>query len=77
MCEYCEMKDRLDNTMSSLDYKTIRFGNLVNLIHMDLYMHKEEHVITCDLDNEYADLIASVEIKINYCPMCGRKLRDI
>ena len=83
MCEFCEeqwsdknngyaVKDMSERTASK--YNDECYTGIQTFI--DLYT-SELVVIAC-LDNEYIKPILKIEnIKINYCPMCGRKLSEV
>lgn len=72
MCELCENEDNY-GTLGSMSISIGLFGNLI--IDADL-----------DVDNNSILLCASreidgicnnyVNVKINYCPICGRDLRS-
>lgn len=74
MCEYCK-KDRYYNRNKSLISKTLK-----NNIDIDLSINVKDMKLVASVEN----LTMSTEDnnwflptkKINYCPMCGRRLGD-
>ena len=83
MCEFCEehwnkknsgyeVKDLSERSESEYNYEY--YTGIQTYIDSDA---SELVVIAC-LDNEYIKPILKTEnIKINYCPMCGRKLSEV
>ena len=74
MCEYCK-KDGYYNRNKSLISKTLK-----NNVDIDLSINVKDKKLVASIEN----LTMSVEDnswflptkKINYCPMCGRKLKE-
>ena len=72
MCDYCRMKEPGDGEGDALVCRSDRlFGNLVDVEQqifpgavMELYIGIGGTDILCE------------RTKINYCPMCGRKLES-
>ena len=72
MCEYCK-KDGYYNCNKSLISKTLK-----NKVNIDLSINVKDRKLVASIEN----LTMSVEDnnwflptkKINYCPICGRKL---
>ena len=66
MCEYCEnMKSLL---MRNDNYKG-------NMDRVELYIEPDK-TMTFSHDNTYTGEQENINIKIHYCPMCGRKLNN-
>ena len=64
MCKYCETTSNRP-AVESIYYDDLDVYIIGNELNIDLNMNIEDVYI----DNEY-------EIVINYCPMCGRKLKE-
>jgi len=70
MCKYCHSQNRGDfgkelfsSSCSLFGYK-IEYSAVIDTLTGDIWIHPSEH-----------DTDESILVKINYCPMCGRKLQ--
>ena len=70
MCEFCENEDNYE-TLGSMSISIGLFGNLV--IDADLDVNNNS-IILCASRGIDGVCNNSVDVKINYCPMCGREL---
>lgn len=72
VCDYCKMRD------SDLAEKELMKNYPVNLgIIQGVTINttiQDKDVLSVYLMTEYNDLLAEYNMKIKYCPMCGRKL---
>lgn len=70
MCEFCENEDNYE-TLGSMSISIGLFGNLV--IDADLDVNNNS-IMLCASRGIDGVCNNSVDVKINYCPMCGREL---
>jgi hypothetical protein len=68
-CEFCKEVENKDRV--TLRESTMWFGCLGNA-SVELEMTESYLTVWFDCDN-VGDAIHPIEIKIGYCPMCGRK----
>lgn len=72
MCKYCH----IDN--SGLPDEEIMKNQKIDLGIVDcIYLNsciQDENVLSTYLMDSYSNLLAEYNVKIKYCPMCGRKL---
>lgn len=79
MCEFCKIEDHEDGYMFGklLDEHTIDMGAFSNLrvqTNAVGYPNERKLLIDIDVPEAYDRPIASINIPIKYCPICGRKL---
>ncbi len=63
MCNYCVSRMDVTNELKPLYFKSVSWVGVIE---------NDKGEIVLDIDCEELDL----EIKINYCPMCGRRLNE-
>ena len=72
MCKKCEIDE-----VTYIDDTKINLGVLGNLYgSLKLWNGKDSKKISYDLADSNNELIYNFETEINYCPYCGRKLRE-
>lgn len=72
MCEFCENEYDY-RTLGSMSISIGLFGNLVIDADLDVYNNS---IMLCASRERDGVCDNSVNVKINYCPMCGRDLRS-
>ena len=72
MCEFCENEDDY-RTLGSMSISIGLFGNLV--IDADLDVDNNS-IVLCASREIDGICNNSVNVKVNYCPICGRDLRS-
>lgn len=74
MCEYCK-NDGYYNRNKSLISKTLK-----NNVDIDLSINVKDKKLVASIENlnieEFYNKWIITTKKINYCPMCGRRLRE-
>ncbi len=70
MCQYCRTKKGDDFENASLVCQTYKI--IENYLTIDIYEDANE--LKCEIDVCGGELVTTKPIKINYCPICGRKL---
>ena len=74
MCKYCE-KDGYYNRNKSLISKTLK-----NKVDIDLSVNVKDKKLVASIENlnieAFDDKWIITTKKINYCPMCGRRLGE-
>ena len=73
MCKFCENEDNYE-TLGSMSISIGLFGNLV--IDADLDVNNNS-IMLCASRGIDGVCNNSVDVKINYCPMCGRELSEV
>lgn len=72
MCKYCEYNEDELNYIVDAPLGTDLMGNNVNII---VELANNKGILTAGIINECTCECNTKEIPINYCPMCGRKLK--
>ena len=72
MCEYCQGWDAIEliNTMNTISYKTEKYPGIRIEIDVDGTMN------IYSVADTYEPSFMEETLKINFCPMCGRDLRE-
>ena len=72
MCKYCDMKSDCEFGNGSILYLPLNFGQLGEfMLDGTLWRAEDSREV---LNISFAE--QDYEIKIAYCPMCGRKLQE-
>lgn len=74
MCKYCEMGDTGLGKKNLIDSQHIDLG-IIEGIEINSII-QDENVLSTYLMDECSDVLSEYNIKIKYCPMCGRKLKN-
>jgi hypothetical protein len=72
MCEFCENEYNYE-TLGSMSISVGLFGNLI--VDADLDVNNNS-IVLCASREIDGVCNNSVNVKINYCPICGRDLRS-
>lgn len=83
MCEFCEPSMLFGNGVElnkEIVRESIDFGECMNFASMAVWLWSDEDggdtSLQILLDNDQCITpISTIDISINYCPKCGRKLR--
>lgn len=76
MCKYCKVDERQE-IRKNLFRKTLPFGQMKFIIDLDIIGDDENVSLLVDVYPKDSDSqIFDKVIKIQYCPMCGRKLTN-
>ena len=79
MCEYCEIDCKNNNeyqymnNMPVLDDFDKKLLTGINRQYQYIRKSKKTYNLITELNNDEGDVL---NLPINYCPMCGRKLRE-
>ena len=71
MCDFCNIKSRGDSADESIFEIDLNFGNLGEETLTGLLWQEMDGSEILNIGLAKLDTV----IKINYCPMCGRKLK--
>ncbi|MFI3729493.1 hypothetical protein [Vagococcus fluvialis] len=77
MCEYCEVSD--EGCVNNILYDVTPSTDFADDLLFGCYVYKSDLIMDCWKPNlwEEGELEEhSVRNKINYCPMCGRNLKE-
>lgn len=77
MCEYCKV-DEDKEICNNLMEKVLPFGKARIVFDLDIIGVGKESWLLMDVYSKFGDepRILSKKIRIQYCPMCGRKLAN-
>ncbi len=79
-CYYCDFDERGDNTFKHKDLLNIKIGEIQGQrISIESTMVEDFDRKRADIEvvlNQELHELAGVELKIHYCPMCGRRLAE-
>lgn len=76
MCEYCKKESYNSEAAPLMDESAkLESGEVIADLRLDLVNGKDQYLdaLVCIFDTP----IIGKKLKINFCPMCGRKLRDM
>lgn len=79
MCDFCKRGNIGNELCNEIGYKPITLGAASNVAFIDAYImqNNDDTLLQIDVAMTYSrDNIAVLDIPIQYCPKCGKKLTD-